>query len=257
MKTHELPFEKCDVLIFGRELVERERPDGTPFYEPSYRTIQNTDTVGAFWQQYDGTIGRIVTSGGYPQAALGMSKPQDGSSEAAFMMQRLHQWGVTTPVTPEENSTNTFENLTESRQYLRVNEYNEHDPLVVACNEAHAARVVMLTRYALDLTLPHGQDNLYLVRPYPETDAAAHEKERKLAKLTKLAIALADQEAFPPGAPDASMHLLATFASLWGRDEIEEDVRRRHALVRHVEDTYGEEWELEDLRQTEIIDVFS
>lgn len=264
MWVSEVPFRRCDVMAFGREMERVTRPDGRTGYEPSYRTLEVADTVGAFAMSYSGVIERIVTSGGYPRAARNMEKPLDGSSEADFMKQRLLNWGVTAPIFAEGNSTNTFQNLSESinNRLLRLGQYTEEDPLVIACNEAHAARTVMLTRYALNLMVD-GSNNevdrrLYILRSYPEIDLEAREKERRLAKVTKYAINLAAaQNHFPPGSLGSGEHLHAQFRPLWTNpsyDTEEEREQDRSRLIQALDEVYGPNWEQEDLRRTEVID---
>lgn len=242
-------------MLFGRELIEVQRYDGSTGYEPSYRTIEVADVAGAFLHAYTGRVTRIVASGGYPNLVRRMEKPHDGSSEGLFMAMRLRdEWNVTNSVFVEPNSGNTFANLAESinNRLLRLGEYCEEDPLVISCNEAHAARVVMLTRYVLNLetdTRTDAKDNrLYLLRPYPEQDPAVHERERMLAKLTKVAITLADRHHFPPGTVGCSEHLLSRFGEVWDDQE---------RVLQAFDATYGLDWQPEEQAQTEVIDYYT
>lgn len=223
---------RCDVLMFGRELVIANSQDSRyGRYAPSYRTLEIAKAVACLWHSYPADernyrVRRIVSSGGFPDWARGFEQPSDDSNEGTFMADDLHRRGVTSEIVIDPFPRHTFDCVSGAvnHGFLGLSDcvrggiaadkhvYTAEHPLVIAANEAHQPRAYLLTRYAINAS----RLGMRMLWPYgPEYDVPVYEDEINLTKLTQCAILRAKTEDFPPGSPGCVEHLLNVFIDMW------------------------------------------
>lgn len=238
-------FSSCKLLVVGRELLKAEQPDGSVTYAASPEMVRRANEAGMYWQAHTEAVDSIVCTGGYPDAALHMPKPPEGTNEGTFLRNILvNSWHVPSEVIGVEgNSRNTFENFSECIRLglLRPGEFTPERPLVLSTNTPHSWRLGLLA--VSTLLIPEG--GLYRLRPGNIEGPEYYAKELRLAKITHLAI---QQAEIKQGHPDFALHVRGIFRKLWlgeepGRqaNEQEEKQAREHAFtVFHAR--YGNAW---------------
>lgn len=217
IRTQRLPFQACDLMVLGGGL---DRHDDTT-YRASAETNRRADTAGEFWNALrlmgrEALIQRIIASGGYPQLAQKMLRPEDGTNEGGLVKDRLRRrHGATEEIVVDPDSEHTFGNFANSLNagLLRPQLYTPEYRLGLVTSAAHARRVILLARYTMNLSA----HCLFRVEPsQPETDPEVWQKEQLLAKLTYiLPLPLLIRQLFRRARPDAP-NILPSASLMYG-----------------------------------------